>query len=36
LDDIDTSVEIGKESTLSSDFLNSVQGMLDAGVIAEE
>lgn len=36
LDDIDTSVEIGKETTLSSDFLNSVQGMLDAGVIAEE
>ena len=36
LDDIDTSVEIGKESTLSSDFLDSVQGMLDAGVIAEE
>lgn len=36
LDDIDTSVEIGKESTLSSDFLDSVQSMLDAGVIAEE
>ena len=36
LDDIDTSVEIGKESTLSSDFLDSVQDMLDAGVIAEE
>ena len=36
LDDIDTSVEIGKESTLSSDFLNSVQDMLDAGVIAED
>lgn len=36
LDDIDTSIEIGKESTLSSDFLNSVQAMLDAGVIAED
>ena len=36
LNDIDTSVEIGKESTLSSDFLDSVQDMLDAGVIAEE
>lgn len=36
LDDIDTSVEVGKESTLSSDFLNSVQSMLDAGVIAED
>ena len=36
LDDIDTSIEIGKESTLSSDFLDSVQNMLDAGVIAED
>lgn len=36
LDDIDTSIEIGKESTLSSDFLDNVQDMLDAGVIAEE
>ena len=36
LDDLDTSIEVGKETTLSSDFLDSVQGMLDAGVIAEE
>ena len=36
LDDIDTSIEVGKETTLSSDYLNSVQDMLDAGVIAEE
>ena len=36
INDLDTSIEIGKESTLSSDFLDSVQDMLDAGVIAEE
>ena len=36
LDSIDTSVEIGKDSTLSQDYLNQVQSMLDAGVIAED
>ena len=36
IDSIDTSIEIGKESTLSQDYLNQVQNMLDAGVIAEE
>ena len=43
LDSIDTSIEVGKNSTISGDLsqatqtmLDSVQGMLDAGVIAEE
>ena len=36
IDSIDTSIEIGKESTLSQDYLNQVQNMLNAGVIAEE
>lgn len=36
LQDIDTSIEVGEGTTLSSDFLNSVQDMLDAGVITSE
>ena len=36
LEDIDTSIEVGEGTTLSSDFLDSVQDMLDAGVITSE
>lgn len=36
LEDIDTSIEVGEGTTLSSDFLDSVQAMLDAGVITSE
>ena len=36
LDSIDTSLELGEGTTLSGDFLNTVQQMLDAGQITED
>ena len=36
LDDLDTSIEIGEGATLSGDYLNELQNMLDAGVITSE
>lgn len=36
LDSIDTSMEIGEGTTLSGDFLNTIQGMLDSGQLAED
>ena len=35
LDSIDTSLEIGEGTTLSGDFLDTIQAMLDAGQITE-
>ncbi len=36
LEEIDTSIEVGEGTTISDDFLNSMQAMLDQGQITEE
>ena len=36
LDDIDTSIEVGEGAYLSEDYLNTIQDMLDSGVISSE
>jgi hypothetical protein len=36
LDSIDTTLEIGEGTTISDDYLNSLQAMLDQGQITQE
>jgi hypothetical protein len=36
LDSIDTALEIGEGTTISDDYLNSLQAMLDQGQITQE
>ena len=36
LDDIDTNIELGKGATISDDYLNAMQQMLDSGQVTEE